>query len=474
MSLHLVLLSGVRLWAPTRSLPERLPPDDDALPEVLIQVPLFNEGNLIRRLVAALTALDWPRAKLHIQILDDSTGASLAISQAVAQEFAAVGWHIELQHRTRRSGFKAGALAAGLTTSDAAFVAIFDADFLPPPDFLRRTVGALLADPGLAYVQARWLHSNRNQNLLTRAQARLLDGHFLVEQEARQRLGLPTPFNGTCGLWRHAAIDEAGGWHGDTLTEDLDLSLRARLAGWRSGYLADLGVPGLLPVSPRAWRMQQFRWTKGFIECLVKLAPSVWSSPRLATWQKLMITLQLVQPLAFLAGCLTITASIPYIAGMAAPGPVVTALALGMAVGGMAGPISLLLIGARTNSASQQFRQWAGASLWQGAAALLLTSGLILSNARANLEALIRHRSDFVRTPKPADAAGTAVRLRKRAGVFDLTAGGALLVFVLLQHPSAVLPLGLVIGGLLGFGLMQISEARAQSPAAAGAILDGD
>lgn len=459
MSLHLSMLGAARLLLAPRRLPFLAPLDQD-LPEVLIQIPLYNEGDLIHPILAAVAALDWPADRLHIQVLDDSTDESIDASRAAVEALRSRGARIELHHRSRRTGFKAGALAAGLARVNAPYVAIFDADFVPPSDFLRRALGVLLADPGLAYVQARWLHLNRERSLLTRAQGRLLDGHFLVEQEARLRLGLPVPFNGTCGVWRTQAIVEAGGWHEDTLTEDLDLSLRAHLQGWRSGYLADLGVPGVLPESPRAWRTQQFRWTKGFVECLVKLTPAVWRSQRLRAWQKLLITLQMAQPLAFLVGGFSILAGLPFIAGAMMPGLALSSAAFLTGSIGLLGPLSLLVIGARGAPPPRILRE--------SAIALLLTSGLMLSNARAALEALFGIRSAFIRTPKRAESGrpGRLPWLRHR-GLIEVSAGGGLLAFVLLQHPVAVLPMMLVIGGLLAFGLMQWDE---QSGAAIEAV----
>jgi cellulose synthase/poly-beta-1,6-N-acetylglucosamine synthase-like glycosyltransferase len=272
------------------------------------------------------------------------------------------------------------------------------------------------------------------------------------------------PFNGTCGVWRTQAIVDAGGWHDDTLTEDLDLSLRARLRGWRSAYLGDVGVPGMLPESPRAWRTQQFRWTKGFVECLIKLAPSIWRSQRLASWQKLLITLQLAQPLAFLIGGFSILAGLPFIAGALTPGLVLSSAALLTGSIGLLGPLSLLVIGARGAPPMQMIRE--------SAIALLLTSGLMLSNARAALEAFVGIRSAFIRTPKRAEAQIPVSRFwLQRRGLIELSVGGGLLVFVLLQHPIALLPMMLVIGGLLAFGLMQLDE---QSGAVVHAVTRGD
>lgn len=452
LSLNLAVLTAARLLAGDRRPRHRLNADGE-LPRVLVQLPLYNEGDLVERVLGAVAALDWPRERLEIQVLDDSTDESVSLSRAAVQRMAAAGFRIELLHRTRRTHFKAGALAAGLERSQAPFVAVFDADFIPPPDFLRRTVGVLLAEPDFALVQARWTHLNADDSLLTRVQARMLDGHFRVEQVARWRLGLPVPFNGTCGVWRRAAILDAGGWQGDTLTEDLDLSLRAHLRGWHAGYLPDLTVPGALPTSPRAWRSQQFRWTKGFVQCLVKLLPSVWASDRLALWQKVMVSLELGQPLAFLAGVLCLLLGLPFIAGAATPGPVLTVVALAASLLGLAGTAGFLAAGAERPF---DWRVWRDI-----AAALLLSSGLLLSNARGAFEALVGHHSEFVRTPKGAVAAAMRPGRRlPRCGLPELAAGVALLGFTLAEEPATVPYLALVIGGLVGFGLMQLLDGR--------------
>lgn len=467
LSLHLATLTVLRLLLPPRARPNSLPADTD-LPTVLVQLPLYNEGALVASALADITALDWPRERLVIQVLDDSTDGSLAMSRHAVAGLRLRGWRVSLHHRVHRSGFKAGALAAGLRVCQAPFVAVFDADFRPSPDFLRRTLGVLLAHPGLGHVQARWLHANRGASVLTRAQARLLDGHFGIEQAVRHRLGLPVPFNGTCGVWRRAAIDAAGGWSGDTLTEDLDLSLRARLAGWDSAYLEDLGVPGELPASARAWRAQQFRWTKGFVQCLVKLAPRVWAAP-LAVGHKAFISLQLAQPLSFLVGTLCLAAALPFIAGAVAPSPVLMGVALVTTSVGLLGPLALLVAGGR-------FGQAQPAPLpvlaREAVLALLFSSGLLLSNARAALEALLGIPSAFVRTPK---GAARPVRsgwpARVLSGLPELAAGAGLLVFVLTRQPLALPPLGLAIGGLLSVGLLlrRSDDAGVSAPGPASA-----
>lgn len=448
-SFNLAILTLVRLIAPPRRIGMTVVAETD-LPEVLVQLPLFNEGELVERILTAVMALDWPQARLQIQVLDDSTDSvSLAYSQRTVSALRRRGARIELLHRVQRTAFKAGALAAGLERSSAPFVAIFDADFIPPPDFLRKTVGTLVAEPDMAYVQTRWDHLNREESLLTRVQARLLDSHFRVEQEARWRIGLPVPFNGTCGLWRRAAIEDAGGWDGDTLTEDLDLSLRARLRGWRSGYLKDLTVPGVLPVSARAWRVQQFRWTKGFVQCFVKLIPKIWQSTRLPLWQKLMISFQIGQPLAFVVGAGCLMLGLPFIAGVVVGGEMLARVAVVASVLGFSAPIGFLLMAGIEGGA----RRTATEIL----SALACTSGLLLSNARGGLEALFGYRTEFVRTPK-APAQSGPQRLRWRSGVIELGAGLGLLGFVLLEQPFAVIYLAIVIGGLLGVGAMQVLD----------------
>jgi hypothetical protein len=251
-----------------------LPPDDE-LPAVLVQIPTFNEGELIRRVLSAVVALDWPRDRFAVQVLDDSTGISAALARSAVAEFRAEGHDITLLQRTDRAGFKAGALKLGLAATEQPFIAVFDADYIPPPDFLRKCMRPLLAQPDLAFAQARCDFLNAGQNWVTRAQEIILDSHYAVEQPTRSWTGELLPFNGTCGIWRRQAIEAAGGWHGDTLTEDLDLSFRAQLAGWRAVYLVSVAVPGELPDALATWQRQQLRWNKGFAQTARKLLPGI-------------------------------------------------------------------------------------------------------------------------------------------------------------------------------------------------------
>lgn len=250
-------------------------PADTELPYVLVQIPTFNEGQLVCRIAAAVAQLDWPRNRLHVQILDDSTDGSVRFAEKAIATLRQHNIDAALLRRPHRYGFKAGALAAGLDLSDHEFVVLFDADYQPASDFLKRCIRPLLSDPTLALVQARSEFVNAKESLVTRLQQRLLDAHFAIEQAARSWSGHIMPFNGTCGIWRRVAIDEAGGWQGDTLTEDLDLSYRAQLLGWRASFLTSVAVVGELPTSFHTWKLQQFRWKKGAAEVARKMLPSV-------------------------------------------------------------------------------------------------------------------------------------------------------------------------------------------------------
>jgi cellulose synthase/poly-beta-1,6-N-acetylglucosamine synthase-like glycosyltransferase len=250
------------------------PPELPAWPRVTIQLPIYNERYVIERLVDSVARFDYPRELLDIQVLDDSTDETCQVARACVERHRALGLPIHYLHRDNREGYKAGALAAGLESAAGEFVAIFDADFLPGPDFLRRTLG-YFADPKIAMVQTRWTYLNRDYSALTRVESILLDGHFVIEHGARARSKRFFNFNGTAGLWRRAAIDDAGGWQHDTLTEDTDLSYRAQLRGWRFLYLPGVECPSELPVEMNAFKSQQARWAKGLTQTARKILPRV-------------------------------------------------------------------------------------------------------------------------------------------------------------------------------------------------------
>jgi cellulose synthase/poly-beta-1,6-N-acetylglucosamine synthase-like glycosyltransferase len=245
-------------------------PLPDPLPLITIQLPIYNEMYVVDRLIDAVSRMDYPRDRLEIQVLDDSVDETRGIAERAVERLAADGLHIKYFHRTDRRGFKAGALEAGLEVARGEFIAIFDADFTPKPDFLRRLIPHF-ADPKVAMVQARWGHINQDYSLLTKIQAMLLDGHFVLEHGGRHRGGRFFNFNGTAGIWRRAAIVDAGGWQHDTLTEDLDLSYRAQLRGWRFVYVSDVIAPAEVPVEMNAFKSQQHRWAKGSIQTCRKL-----------------------------------------------------------------------------------------------------------------------------------------------------------------------------------------------------------
>jgi cellulose synthase/poly-beta-1,6-N-acetylglucosamine synthase-like glycosyltransferase len=244
------------------------------LPPVTIQLPIYNEMYVADRLIDAVCQIEYPRELLEIQVLDDSTDETRSAAEQAVRRNAARGVDITYIHRTDRTGYKAGALDAGLKTAKGEFVAIFDADFIPTADFLQRTV-PFFADPKVAMVQARWGHINQDYSLLTKIQSILLDGHFVLEHGGRNRSGLFFNFNGTAGIWRRAAIGDAGGWQHDTLTEDLDLSYRAQLRGWRFVFLPDLIAPAEVPVEMNSFKSQQHRWAKGSIQTCRKLLPRI-------------------------------------------------------------------------------------------------------------------------------------------------------------------------------------------------------
>lgn len=292
-ALHVVILIILYLLRRHKPSPPLPPLAEERLPNVTVQVPLRNEAYVVQRILSAVTALDWPRDRLEIQVLDDSDDETTALIRDELAKEHAQGAITTLYHRHHATDHKAGALAAGLEHAQGEYIAIFDADFCPPADFLHRTVPYLVADDTLGMVQARWGHLNAEYSAITRAQALLLDAHFTVEHIARNRSGLLINFNGTAGVWRRKTIEDAGGWQGDTVAEDLDLSYRAQLKGWQALYLPDVVAPAELPPLITAFKQQQYRWAKGSAQCLRKLGGSILRSSRLRWHQKAMALLHL-------------------------------------------------------------------------------------------------------------------------------------------------------------------------------------
>jgi cellulose synthase/poly-beta-1,6-N-acetylglucosamine synthase-like glycosyltransferase len=453
LSAQLATLALVRWFSRPRSV--RMPKlPDEVLPHVLVQLPVCDEGGLAVRVAAAAAQIDWPRDRLHIQLLDDGREENhMALVDAVNAVMPS-DVDFAILRRGTRNGFKAGNLAFGLQHSDAPYVAIFDADFVPPPDFLRRTVPALIADSKLAFVQARWGHANRMRNWLTMAQGFLLDSHFAVEQEARFRLGLPISFNGTAGVWSRAAIEYSGGWTGDTLTEDLDLSMRCALDGWHGAIVADLEVPGELPETAAAWRAQQARWTKGHAQVARKLIPEIWLS-EWPWWKKAAVTLQVCQfgffTFAGASVALSLTLmymGVVYVAAVADLGGVVTVLGLCTSLGYLW--LGQVMLG-RTREPC---------FLRALLLAILFPSGLVLSNARATYEAFSNRGLVFHRTPKAG-----AVYAGGWRGSPEIVAGLLLPLFAFAEQAWSAPFFIFAAAGLLSIGGMGWTSALTRLPA---------
>jgi cellulose synthase/poly-beta-1,6-N-acetylglucosamine synthase-like glycosyltransferase len=423
LGLNLIVLWTVSQIVTRKSVPAQPPlPADSELPHVLIQLPVYNEANVVARVLQATTVMDWPTDRLHIQLLDDSTDHTSDVAAEAVRSLQEAGFDVTHVRRRDRQGFKAGALANGLTYDDSPFIAIFDADFIPGRDFIRRALAPLLNDDRLAFVQARWDHLNADENRLTASQAMMIDAHFVIEQRVRSHTSLVLPFNGTCGVWRRAAIEEAGGWSADTLCEDLDLSIRTRLCGWRAAFLPDLAAPGELPATLAGWRAQQFRWTKGFVQVARKLLGRVWRSD-LPLAAKIALTMQTGQTACY---PLTVLSVLGTLVLLTDPDHGATMLSLfGGAVTffGIGGSALCLI----TASIVLKRCHWSRFPL-HFATIMLLNAGLMVSNSRAVVEAMMGTRSAFVRTPKQgAPGAGTGEKTGP-TGVGELLLGGGLAV----------------------------------------------
>src|SRR5713226_3576018 len=365
----------------------------EQLPKVTMQLPIFNEVYVVERLLHSVSELDYPRKLLQIQVLDDSTDDTREITSSCADELRCRGFNVQLIHRVDRTGFKAGALAVGLDSAEGEFVCILDADFVPQPDLLKRTID-FFTDPRVGMIQTRWGHLNRSYSLLTRAQAMFLDGHLLLEQTARSRSGRFFNFNGTAGLWRRSCIEEAGGWQHDTLTEDLDLSYRAQLVGWKFIFLPDVVTPAELPVDMNGFKSQQHRWTKGSVQTCKKLLPRIWRSP-LPFPIKLEATGHLMSNFAYLLlACLCVLLhpstggpQSGWIRTLLIDVPIFLAASVSVAIFYICAQREL------------HPHTWVKQMLLLPCL-LALGIGLSLNNARAVLEAIFNHQSDFTRTPK--------------------------------------------------------------------------
>ena len=379
------------------------------LPRVTVQLPLYNEMYVAERLLNAVAALDYPLDKLEIQVLDDSTDETSQIVSRKVTELRQRGFDVAHVQRMHRRGFKAGALQYGLPLATGELIAIFDADFVPQPELLQQTIH-YFTDPGIGMLQTRWGHLNEPFSLLTRIQSILLDAHFLIEQTARSRSGRFFNFNGTAGIWRRSCIEAAGGWQADTLAEDLDLSYRAQIKGWRFLFLPDVVTPAELPIEMTAFKTQQHRWAKGSAQAMKKMLPRLWRAP-LPLKIKIEGTMHLTSNLGYLllfTLCLVFRSSAYAGAHVVTGGNELTKLLLVDIPLFLAASLSVTAF--YVCAQIELHAQW-----WKRLLYLPLMMavgvGLSLNNARAVLEALCNHESEFIRTPK----AGTQLRDAARA-----------------------------------------------------------
>jgi cellulose synthase/poly-beta-1,6-N-acetylglucosamine synthase-like glycosyltransferase len=386
-----------------RTLRSEEAPEPENWPVVTVQLPIYNELYVVKRLIDAVARLDYPRDRLQVQVLDDSTDETTRLIRTRIAHHRAQGLGIKLLHRQNQQGFKAGALAQALETARGEFVAIFDADFVPQPGFLKQTIPHLVQNPRLGFVQTRWGYLNPDYSALTRAQTIALDGHFVVEHLGRNRNGLLMNFNGTAGVWRRETIEAAGGWQSDTLTEDVDLSFRAQLAGWKALYLPEVEAPAELPPQMAAFKRQQARWATGAAQCLVKLAGSLWrgrlhpdvlpptaeNAPRLPWPARLEGLLHLSVWIAHPMSLVLLLLTLPMLLGQI---PMAFNLSIFWLVA--FGPIVAYAV-------SQQFlyADWKHRMLSMPVLALLGT-GLALSNTLAIGRGLLKQDRAFRRTPK--------------------------------------------------------------------------
>jgi len=364
------------------------------LPFVTIQLPIYNEQYVLPRLMKAVCALEYPKDKLEIQLLDDSTDETVIRARNIVQTYVRRGCPVTLLHRSNREGYKAGALQEGMKVAKGELIAIFDADFIPTPDFLKNLVPHFMSNPKIGMVQARWGHVNPDYSLLTKAQSIFLDGHFVIEHTARNRSGRFFNFNGTAGMWRKSCIEDAGGWQHDTLTEDLDLSYRAQMKGWQFIFLPDIVIPAELPVEANAFKAQQHRWAKGSIQTAKKLVPKIITA-KIPFNAKVEALFHLTNNFAYL---------LMVVLSLLMPFSIYFRYQLGWMHSFY---IDLPLFASATFSVSFFYTcaQREIYSDWKSRLRyipfnLALGIGLSVNNAKAVLEAILNHTSEFKRTPK--------------------------------------------------------------------------
>jgi cellulose synthase/poly-beta-1,6-N-acetylglucosamine synthase-like glycosyltransferase len=426
----------LRMKTPTKRKEETHPPKE--WPRVTVQLPVFNEKYTVERLLHAVTQLDYPADRLQIQVLDDSTDDTFNLLEELVSQYQNRGVDIQVIHRVDRKGYKAGALDNGLRTATGDLIGIFDADFVPKRDWLKRTV-PFFQNQELGCLQTRWGHTNQQYNSLTAAEAMGIDGHFIIEQTVRSKNGFFLNFNGTAGLWRLACIQDAGGWQWDTLTEDLDLSYRAQMRGWKFDYLPDVVVPAELPPQVEAYKKQQFRWAKGSFQVVRKILPSVLRA-KLPLKVRFMALLHLtgyfVHPLMLSLLLLTLPV------GLLVPGAFkVFPISV---VAGLGPPLLYL-----TATATQHRSIWK--RLRSFPVLVIVGFGLSLSTTIAVLEGLFSKGGAFIRTPK-LNVGNRPQRKQKvdRAYVAPLSA----LVWIEIILGIYALVTGIVLAPYIGWGIV--------------------
>ena len=431
-------------------------------PLVTVQVPIYNEGDVVERILRSTAQLDYPRNRYEVQVLDDSSDDTRASVDRVVREICQAGVAAQVVRRADREDFKAGALAYATPLARGEYLAIFDADFVIPPSFLKRTVALFHGQPDVACVQSRWGHTNRTENWLTRTQSVGIDAHFAAEQGARSYNGLCMNFNGTAGVWRKTALQAAGGWQGDTLTEDLDLSYRVQLAGYRIRFDFDLECPAELPNNVAALKSQQRRWAKGSMETAVKLLPAIFRSPRLTVGQKIEAFLHLTHYGVALLMTVLCLLTLPMLMWFSAPahGWLFAMLWTIIVVSAVAPCVMYGVSGFMLRRGMF--------SVLHFPAMIVAGTGLCLNNARAVCEALVGSKTEFIRTPKSGSTSQVSRRSRYKAqssvvaSVVEILLGVYCLATFILYLHCARYWFGIFMGaygiGLLTFGFLTIRD----------------
>ena len=436
--------------------------DPSDYPFVTIQLPIYNEMAVVKRLLNSAAQLDYPRSRFDIQVLDDSTDGTQELIDKAISEIRTQGTSIYVVRRPDRRDFKAGALSNGLQYCKGDYVAIFDSDFVIPPNFLKRSIALIHERPEIACVQGRWGHNNREENWITRAQSIGIDGHFTAEQGARGYTNLCLNFNGTAGTWRISAIKAAGGWQGDTLTEDLDLSYRAQLAGYKIIYDFDLECPAEIPNNVTALKSQQKRWAKGSIETAIKLIPRILRNKRFTPPQKIEACLHLTHYFVSVLMCLLFALTLPMLLWTPIP-------SMGMLLYCL---WTLIIVSAIAPCVMYTTSGWI---LQRGLYSfinfpytLIVGTGLCINNAQAVVEALCGFKSEFIRTPKSGSTNTTTKRSRYKVetqlslGAIEVISGIYCLVTLFVYFHATKYIFGFFIAayaaGLLSFGLLTLKE----------------